>query len=98
MFKTDDGRVFDVYKDSVHDDLFMVAAKKCDYFVASPALGFEGEEVTCEGRKWTLAPLNHANAEKMRSAYPFTAPSRILGRDKTMGVGDRLGIATDGHL
>ena len=98
MFNTDDGRVFDVYKDSVHDNLFMVAAKKCDYFVACPSLGFEGEEVTSGGRKWTLAPLTHANAEKMRIAYPFTAPSRILDRDKTMGVGDRLGIATDGHL
>ena len=98
MFKTDDGRVFDVYKDSVHDDLCMVAAKKCDFFVASPALGFEGEEVTSGGKKWTLAPLNHTNAVKMRAAYPFTAPSRVLDRDKTMGVGDRLGIATDGHL
>ena len=98
MFKTDDGRVFDVYKDSVHDDLCMVAAKEWDYFVASPALGFEGEEVTSGGKKWTLAPLNHTNAVKMRKAYPFTAPSRVLDRDKTMGVGDRLGIATDGHL
>ena len=98
MFKTDDGRVFDVYENSVHDNLFMVAAEKCDFFVACPSLGFEGEEVESGGRKWTLAPLNHANAQKMRIAYPFTAPSRVLDRDKTMGVGDRLGIATDGHL
>ncbi len=103
MFKTTDGRVFDVYKDSVHDDLFMVAAEDRDYFVADPALGFEGEEIeagceVCKLRKWVLAPLTHANAEKMRALYPFTAPSRVLDRDKTMGVGDRLGIATDGHL
>lgn len=98
MFKTTDGRSFDVYQESVHDNLCMVAAQDQDYFVAAPELGFEGEEVTSEGKKWTLAPLTHANAEKMRALYPFTAPSRVLDRDKTMGVGDRLGIATDGHL
>ena len=103
MFKTTDGRVFDVYKESVHDNLFMVAAEDRDYFVAAPGLGFEGEEIEagcekCGIKKWILAPLSHANAEKMRALYPFTAPSRVLDRDKTMGVGDRLGIATDGHL
>ena len=103
MFKTTDGRVFDVYKESVHDNLFMVAAEDRDYFVAAPGLGFEGEEIEagcekCGIKKWILAPLTHANAEKMRALYPFTAPSRVLDRDKTMGVGDRLGIATDGHL
>ncbi|MBR5099008.1 MAG: hypothetical protein IK091_07305, partial [Spirochaetales bacterium] len=76
----------------------MVAAEDRDYFVADPKLGFEGESVTSDGKAWTLAPLSHANAEKMRALYPWTAPSRVLDRDKTMGVGDRLGIATDGHL
>lgn len=98
MFITADGRKFDVYKDSVHDNLCMVAAEDKDYFVADPKLGFEGETVTSDGKTWTLAPLSHANAEKMRALYPWTAPSRVLDRDKTMGVGDRLGIATDGHL
>ena len=98
MFITADGRKFDVYKDSVHDNLCMVAAEDKDYFVADPKLGFEGESVTSDGKAWTLAPLTHANAEKMRALYPWTAPSRVLDRDKTMGVGDRLGIATDGHL
>ncbi|MBO4394542.1 MAG: hypothetical protein J5800_09380 [Spirochaetales bacterium] len=98
MFKTSDGRKFDIYKDSVNGNLFMVAAEDKDYYVADPKLGFEGEKVTADGKEWTLAPLNHANAEKMRALFPWTAPSRILDRDKTMGVGDRLGIATDGHL
>ena len=98
MFTTSDGRKFDIYRDSVQDNLFMVAAPDRDYFVADPSLGFEGEKVTAEGREKILAPLNHANAEKMRSLYPWTSPSRVLDRDKTMGVGDRLGIATDGHL
>ena len=98
MFKTADGRKFDIYKDSVHDNLFMVAAEDRDYLVADPTLGFKGETVKADGKDWTLAPLTHENAEKMRAFYPWTAPSRVLDRDKTMGVGDRLGIATDGHL
>lgn len=98
LWQAEDGRTFDVYKDSIHDDLFMVASEDKDYLVAEPSLGFEGEEVRSGGRKWTLAPLSHANAGKLRKAYPFTAPSRVLERDKTMGVGDRLGIAADGHI
>lgn len=98
MFKTDDGRNYGIYKDSVQANLFMVYASDKDYLVADPALGFEGEEVKSEGKAYTLAPLTHENAVKMRSLYPFTAPSRVLGRDKTMGVGDRLGVATEGHL
>ncbi|MFC2821301.1 MAG: tagaturonate epimerase family protein [Spirochaetales bacterium] len=98
MFKTSDGRVFDIYKDSVHDNLFMVASDDRDYFVADTKLGFDGEMVSADGKSWTLAPLNHQNAEKMRALYPFTRPSKVLDRDKTMGVGDRLGIAADGHI
>ena len=98
MWKIEDGRSFEIYEDSKHTDVFMVAAPKQDYIVAKPNLGFEGEDVICQGEKWTLAPLNHANAEKLRAMFPFTAPSRVLERDKTVGVGDRLGIATDGHL
>ena len=98
MFKTSDGRKFDIYKDSVNENLCMVAAEDQDYLVADPKLGFEGQAVVSDGKEWTLAPLNHANAEKMRALFPWTAPTRVLDRDKTMGVGDRLGIAADGHI
>ncbi|MCF0238392.1 MAG: tagaturonate epimerase family protein, partial [Sphaerochaetaceae bacterium] len=77
----------------------MVDGGDCDYIVANPNMGFVGETVVCEcGKEKVLAPLTHENANALRKAYPFTAPSRVLERDKTMGVGDRLGIATDGHL
>ncbi|MCQ2398263.1 MAG: tagaturonate epimerase family protein [Sphaerochaetaceae bacterium] len=99
-FKTTDGREFAVYEDSLHDNLFMVDSGDCDYLVADPALGFIGERVTCAecGKKRVLAPLNHHSANVLRKAYPWTAPQRVLGRDKTIGVGDRLGIAGDGHI
>jgi hypothetical protein len=98
MWKTDDKREFDVYDLSRHDGLFMVGDADRDYLVADPRLGFSGEKVTSAKKEWVLAPLSHENACILRRLYPFTAPSRVLERDKTMGVGDRLGIACDGHI
>lgn len=100
QFKTKDGRVFPIYEASKHDNLFMVDAGTCDMFVSSPELGFSGSECICADcdKKMILAPLTHENMNALRKAYPWTAPARVLTRDKTVGVGDRLGIAGDGHL
>ena len=45
-----------------------------------------------------IAPLNHENALVLRKLFPFTAPKPILTELRTIGVGDRLGIATPGHI
>ena len=44
-----------------------------------------------------LGPLNHTNALALRARLPFTAPSPV-GVRKSAGLGDRLGIATPGHI
>jgi hypothetical protein len=44
------------------------------------------------------APLTHENAEVLRKLFPFTKPVKGLKRDRSFGVGDRLGIATPGHI
>lgn len=62
--------------------------------VTGPNPGFSGEET---GGVF-LAPLTHENAVLLRKLFPFTAPRPILGSIRTFGVGDRLGIATPGHL
>lgn len=54
--------------------------------------------VESAGETVTLAPLTHKNAEVLRKALPFTAPSPILTRAKSVGLGDRLGLASDGHI
>lgn len=41
--------------------------------------------------------LTHASAEALREALPFTAPE-VVGLRKSAGLGDRLGIATPGHV
>ncbi len=45
-----------------------------------------------------VAPLTHENAAVLKKLFPYAAPTRVLSRDATCGVGDRLGIAGDGLL
>jgi hypothetical protein len=47
---------------------------------------------------YILAPLNHENAAALRRFFPFTKPAPVLGRPQSFGLGDRLGIAGEGHL
>ena len=42
-------------------------------------------------------PTNSANAAALRQAFPFTRPS-LVGLKKSFGCGDRLGLATPGHI
>jgi tagaturonate epimerase len=55
--------------------------------------GFHGER-TSDGYH---CPLDHENATAIRRELPWTAPQPV-GMRKSIGCGDRLGIATPGHL
>jgi tagaturonate epimerase len=44
------------------------------------------------------AALTHENALVLRKLFPFTAPVRGLKNTASFGLGDRLGIATSGHI
>ena len=57
---------------------------------------FDGQGGQGEGVAWKLCPTGPANAAALRQQLPFTAP-RLLGLSKSVGLGDRLGIATPGH-
>jgi len=50
-----------------------------------------------DGKSVYLGPMDHANAEAIRAALPWTAP-QCLGLATTVGLGDRLGLATPGHI
>jgi len=62
---------------------------------------FEGERG--EGRlgdapiHWLVGPLSNANANGMRGLFPFLV-AQPLGLRKSAGCGDRLGLATPGHV
>jgi hypothetical protein len=87
--------------------LFFLGRRETDKFLgvihAGAALAgeFTGEtqDVSLDGKSLplTLCPTDHANALALRRALPFTAPIR-LGLRKSVGCGDRLGLATPGHV
>lgn len=65
---------------------------------AAGGAAFEGERTsTADGLVRFAGPLSAANARALRSALPDLAP-RPLGTDTSVGFGDRLGVATPGHV
>ncbi len=62
---------------------------------------FQGQRQTIpdDGQRLTLilAPTGAANAAALRAALPYTRPRR-LGLATSAGCGDRLGLATPGHI
>jgi hypothetical protein len=66
-----------------------------------PPQGFSGttSSITCDGTPLflTLCPQTPAVAAALRVSFPFLAP-RPLGLRRSVGCGDRLGLATPGHV
>ena len=62
--------------------------------VSGDTTGFSGEAYGDD----LLAPLNHENAVCLRKMFAFTAPSPVLHEKRSIGLGDRLGLATPGQL
>jgi hypothetical protein len=69
--------------------------------VGSSLPGFIGTEstVSVDGMVASLqvCPANAANARELRAQLPFLAPQGV-GLRKSVGCGDRLGLATPGHV
>jgi hypothetical protein len=69
-----------------------------DPAVAGPFLG-ESSPVSVDSKRMTLKLCNVSaqNANALRHALPFLV-ARPLGLKKSVGCGDRLGLATPGHV
>lgn len=63
-----------------------------------PGRELEGERTEAGGTPVFVGPLSHGNALALMRHFPFTAPVPHRGRPFTLGLGDRLGIASGGHL
>ena len=92
MFYTaeDNAVEVDVYQRSLQinggDIVFMADAGYGDVLV-----------ITSNGN-YRILELNHETAMYLRKNFPYTAPSRVLRLKKTIGTGDRLGVAGVGHI
>jgi hypothetical protein len=58
-------------------------------------VGFEGEPA---GGGTLSCPTTNANAALLRRHFPWLAPSSFRGRPHSLGLGDRLGLASPGHI
>ncbi len=63
-----------------------------------PALGaFSGEPSEIGGQVLLVAPLSAQNAAALRAQLPWLRPE-LLGHGTSAGLGDRVGLATPGHV
>lgn len=58
---------------------------------------FKGTEVSCKNERLKICELNNVNCSLIRRLFPFTNPSPHREVDITVGLGDRLGLASAGH-
>lgn len=97
---------YGVYPDSIHykeGSLFFIAKEdRRKVFVvfgdSAAYKEFKGDEVTINTIKAKSCELSNGNCLILRRIFPFTGPSNHKGRMTTIGLGDRLGLASAGHL
>ncbi len=101
-FVKDNG--YQVYPESVNEAegsvFFMVRETEQDFLMVfgKAAENFEGEKLAFNKAAAVKAPWTHANALMLKKYFAFTAPIRVLGKKRSFGLGDRLGIAAPGHI
>ncbi|MEM5775113.1 MAG: tagaturonate epimerase family protein, partial [Anaerolineaceae bacterium] len=66
-------------------------------FRNTPFRNFEGERNEIGQHTLFTGPLSAKNAEAMRAHLPWLNPS-LMGLSTSAGLGDRLGLATPGHV
>jgi hypothetical protein len=93
----------DVYDTSLVEDetgaTYFMARKGEMKLVGSVGEGAVSGRIVREldGKNIVLGECNHANAAALRATLPWTAPV-CMGLATSAGLGDRLGLATPGHI
>ena len=77
---------------------FLADIGERDVLIARDGFGFSGKKLEEDGEVWVVCELTHDNAVLLRRHFAFTAPVPVLRQKRTVGVGDRLGIAAPGHI
>jgi len=96
---------FDIYEKSINKinsaEIFAANENGKTFIVITgkDSLGFAAEEIGAnDSNKIFRAQMTHENACVLRKLFPWTAPVRGLRKPVSFGLGDRLGIATPGHI
>jgi len=59
---------------------------------------FEGETVEVGSHSVKVCKLSVKNSKVLQSIFPFTNPTSAKNHDISIGLGDRLGLASPGHI
>ncbi|MEK3887371.1 tagaturonate epimerase family protein [Bacillus sp. FSL K6-3431] len=85
------------YHDNVHLMMIKDKATKGILAVGNGPLFDDLEGTDIEG-KGKLCPLTHANRLVLNRYFDYTVPRAFGTKIATMGLGDRLGLASPGHI
>lgn len=94
---------YTIYPDSVHsagECTCFIAREKRDkvLIVVNSREQFEGLDLIVNGKQVKICPLNSVNSHIIRHLFPFTNPIANRKCDMSVGLGDRLGVASPGHI
>ena len=92
-----------IYPLSIHeiDQRIVCMADKKTYdvlLVFGKDEDFCGTNQQIDGYRYKECELSVENADAIKKLFPFTRPVSVLKANKTIGLGDRLGLATYGHI
>ncbi|NSW89147.1 MAG: hypothetical protein HPY74_00445 [Firmicutes bacterium] len=59
---------------------------------------FEGIETAVNGKPIKICDMNNKNCDVIMRMFPYTRPTNHKGKKTTIGLGDRLGLASPGHI
>lgn len=92
-----------IYQESytVHSDVHLLMVKvNAEKFILATGTGSIYNELagtSVEG-KGKACPLTHENRLVLNRHFPYTAPQAFGTKIATIGLGDRLGLASPGHI
>ncbi len=94
------GTHYKIYEHSVHklQEITFALVRGLEgqrLFLSEFLPGFSGEALTGGG---SLCPLTVENAFALKQVFSWLSPQRIPEREASFGFGDRLGLATPGHI
>jgi len=97
---------YKIYKNSLYvqdNILFFIAKikqKKLLYLTSKNPFNsdFEGDYQELGGIFIQIVDINYNNSKVLQNYFPFTSPISLREKKTTFGCGDRLGLATPGHI